>query len=363
MRGGWLTVVGIGLLLLTPSWASDADSAEASGKTEKQAVVIWKDLGVTQTRDFRSPTVAEMHSGDIVRVLGPRWKRMFQVEARGVKGWVSGADVVVLHGPHADARLLVAARNIEAPKYWFDPPNYGAAIALYSRLVESFPRSPYRPLALYRIARCAEKVAAEETRTVQEEWVARSEEWTAQPPGTRSDPAPSEREELRELAKWGVNFRLHHFGGHYYYLGDAYRTILREHGKSAWADEAAFALLKVRLGEWEGHPEGPLEELDQWIEFTKKYPQSDLLAQALLEQVYLNRVLYEIYSWPPGQPPGQFTHEQKASERRSAAENLCRRIVREFPATEFVAKAEDALAELAEGRNVYQFPDRFGRGG
>jgi hypothetical protein len=355
MRGGCLAVLGLGLLLLLAGSASGAESAAVSRQTGKRAVVIWGDMRIHMTRDPMSAPVATPRCGDLVRMLGPRWKSQFQFEGDGVVGWASGKGVVVLATPHADARLLVAARNMEAPKHWAQPPNYEAAIALYSRLAALFPRSPYRPLALYRIGQCAEQVAAEASRK-------KSQEEAAKGQRERFDPTPPGRIELGDIGKWGVTFRWAHLGGHYYYPGDAYRRILREHGNSEWADEAAFALLKLtptEVGEWEGFPEGALRDLDHWVGFTKRYPHSDVTPQALLEQVYLNRVLYEIYS----KPTGQFADRQKASRRRSAAENLCRRISREFPGTEFAAEAEDALADLAEGRNAYLYPDGFDKGG
>ena len=80
----------------------------------------------------------------------------------------------------------------------------------------------------------------------------------------------------------------------------------------------------------------------------KTYSPGALRPVALLESGYLNRALHEIYSVNP-----HFIDPQEASRHRLAARQAYCIVRRQFPGTEFAARAAKNLAELAEGRNVY----------
>lgn len=312
--------------------------------TADQAVVLWE-MDVAETAAFPPKVAGTLNCGDMVTVLGPREGRTVRVEANGATGWVHLEGLVALSAPGAEARLLAAADEKEMPSHWSRDPEHLAALALYSRHMELFPDSEYAALALHRFGQVADRLAVEVTREAEQQLTEDEEGYVR----SHSDP-----EGLEKCAKWGLTLDHSHLGGHYFYGGDAYRKVVEGHGDSEWADNAAFRLLKLvreRVGEWEGYPQEPLKELDLWAELLRKYPRSELKAQALLEMVYLNRVLHEIHS----HSTEGFADPGKAERHLEAARTLCDSIRREFPRTISAARAERHLAELVEGRHVYLF--------
>lgn len=317
--------------------------------TPDQAVVLWE-MRVYETSDLHSEVLTAVHCADLVTVVGPRERRQVRVRAGDVVGWVHTSGLVELSAQGADARLLFAAYEKEQPSHWSQEPDHLAALALYSRHMEFFPRSDYAALALYRFGQMGDRLAVEATREAERKL-------------TREQKSPDAScvawEGLEKYAKWGLGLDYSRLGGHYFYGGAAYRRVVEEHPESEWADDAAFRLLKLvrqRVGEWEGWPDEPLKELDLWREFIEKYPRGGLKPLALLEMVYINRALYEIYS----HPRGDFADPEKASRHLEEARKLCQGIQREFARTIYAAQAEKNLAELAEGRHVYLFGPGIG---
>lgn len=336
------------LLLVTVLALGAADGLSSdrprSADSADQAVVLFE-MSVAETAVLRANVVATVDCGEMVTVLGPREGRKARVRANGATGWIYLAGVVELSAPGADARLLAAADEKEDPSHWSREPEHLAALALYSRHMELFPESEYATLALYRFGQVADRLAVEAIREAEQQLTQEQRAY---------DRAYTDWQGLEKYAKWGLTFDYSHLGGYYFYGGDVYRKVVERHGDSEWADNAAFRLLELvgeRGGGWEGHPQEPLKKLDLWAEFVGKHPRSELKAQALLEMVYLNRVLHEIHS----HSTEGFADPAKAERHLEAARALCDSIRHEFPRTIFAARAERHLAELAEGRHVYLF--------
>lgn len=339
----------LGLLLLVVAVALGVASDLSSDGPKNpdradQAVVLWE-MRVTETAALRAKVVATVDCGEMVTVLGPREERKARVKANGATGWVHLEGLVELSAPGADARLLAAAHEKEMPSHWSREPEHLAALALYSRHMEIFPDSEYAALALYRFGQAADRLAVEAIREAEQQLTQEQRAY---------DRAYTDWQGLEKYAKWGLTFDYSHLGGYYFHGGAVYRKVAERHGDSEWADNAAFRLLELvgeQGGGWEGHPQEPLKKLDLWAEFVRKYPRSELKPEALLEMVYLNRVLHEIHS----HSTAGFADPGKAERRLEAARTLCDTVRREFPSTIFAARAERHLAELAEGRHVYFF--------
>lgn len=281
--------------------------------------------------------------GEVVHMLGEREGLQVKVQARGLTGWVYEDRVVSLSGSCPAARLMIAAREWEEPKFPARGRNDLFALALYSRLLELFPDSRYRPLALWRFGQIGERLAVEATKRAEKELTAKEKQ---------SDESFIHWKGLDRYQRWGLGVEFSHLGHTYYHAGDAYRKIVKEHPNSEWADNAAYELLRLRRAHqpWEGRPKGPRQQSASWTEFSRKYPRSELKPNALVEMVYLNRVLHEIYCHSY-----EFADPAKARDHRKAAEELCQSVMREFPGSEHAARAENHLAELADGRKLYFF--------
>jgi len=345
------------LLLLVSGLGASANSVMVSrvGREEPgRALVIWDDLRVADVSPVPpgtpEKTLARARCGDILLTLGEYRRGRLRVQLDGVTGWAFANGVVDLSDPAADARLLAAAFDFESPGHWARDPNYGAAIALYSRHLELFPESQYRPLARYRFGQVADCLAVEATKAIRQ---AESAERADSSRGDEARLEAVESEQLRKYERWGLVLKRSHLGGQCYYGGEAYRAVLAEYPQSQYADEASYQLLKLEreeVGEWEGHPEGPFEELRHWQAFLERYPGSDLRPKALLQVLYLQRVLYEIYLQSP---TAEVRDESAAREHGEAAQELARRIMREYPGTRYAAEAETGLSELQHGEHVY----------
>jgi len=327
--------------VLAQSQVSAADATKAKAEKPQQAIVICDVTRLAAKPDVRAEAVASANCGDVITLLGDRYKDWLRVQTANTVGWLDEGLIVPLHAPAAPARLLVAARDTEEPP----PSRYGQppllnALALYSRFLQFFPKSEYEGFALYRYGQLADRLAVEATKKADQELRREAK---------RSDAALMGWKGLDQYKKWGLKFSPDHLGGEYRYDGQVYARILKDHPRSAWADNAAYALLRLsRAIEWEGFPEGPLAELPKWQGFLRKYPESELAPLAQLEIGYLNRVLHEIYSYEK-----KFASPTKARKYRQAAVGVFGRIRRQYAGTEFAAQAEKDLAELSQGRNVY----------
>jgi hypothetical protein len=244
------------------------------------------------------------------------------------------------HVGRGKTQLPAAAQEPEQPPMPSDQPDDLAALALYSRMSELFPKSDYQALALWRFGQVGKRLAVVATRDARAVY--------GDLP-VQSDDMYTEWTGLRRYQRWRLTFEFSHLGQAYYYGGDAFREIVAQHPDSEWADNAAYELIRLSQadGEWEGHPDGPLAYLRKWQDFVRRYPRSDMRPAALLDMVYVNRVLYEIYS------DGQFADPAKARMYRQAAERICGNVNREFAGSEYAARAERNLAELAIGHNIY----------
>jgi hypothetical protein len=345
-----LSLLVVALALGTaPGLYSDGLRSADSGD---QAIVL-VEMRVLEGPKGGGQALATVHCGDMVTVLGPRENGRVRVETNGTPGWVILAGVVELSEAGADARLLAAAHEKEMPNHWSREPDHLAALALYSRHIELLPNSPYAALALHRFGKVADRLAVDFTREVNEAVDAAAQR--DRPPVVElAKYRHLEESASRKCQTWGLTFEYSHLGGHYFYGGDVYRKILERHGDSEWADDAAFGLLRLvreLVGEWEAHPQEPLKELDLWAEFMRTYPGSELKPEAMLEMVYLNRALHEIYS----RSTEGFADSHKAEQHLAAARTLCGTTRRDFPRTIFAARAERHLAELAQGGHVYLF--------
>jgi len=275
----------------------------------------------------------------------------FLVFVHSVRGLIPRAAVVMLSDPAAAAKLLAAAWGYEQPGLAPDRPNDLAALWLYDCLRERFPDSKYAPLAFYRYGQVADRLAIQASRELNQ-----AVEALKASPGSpkvldETVLRPLEDKVLSRYAARGLKLSWSHLGGNCYYDGEVYRTLVNRFPRSAWADNAAFALLRrgEHLGGWEGWPTQPLKELGVWREFMVKYPKSELLPEAHLQIVCLDRALHEIYSFPQS----EFRDAKKAAQHRQAAEDECRAILREYPGTVAAAQAEKHLAEMTEGIHIY----------
>jgi len=320
-----------------------AEELAASDRAD-QAVVLWG-MRVEEKRGLDSQVLATVNCADLVTVLAQPERGHSLVKAGDAVGWVHASGLVELSAQGADARLLLAAHEKEQPLHPSHEPDHLAALALYSRHLELFPDSEYAAFALYRFGQTADRLAAEATKDAERQLTREQK---------RYDACHTEWEGLKKYTEWGLTLDYSHLGGHYFYGGAAYRRIVEEHARSEWGDDAAFRLLRLareRVGEWEGWPQEPLKELGLWTEFVNQYPRSELRPQALLEMVYLNRVLHEIHS----HSAQGFADHEKAKRHLEEARKLCKSIQGGFPRTIFAARAEKNLAELAEGGHVYLF--------
>jgi len=312
----------------------DQPSRPSTAKGTK-AVVVWEVEVRTSDRTPPREVLARLQAGDLIYFLGEERRRSSHVRADDVEGWATSAGLIVLSAPGADARLLTAAQEREHPREGGgDLPNDLAALALYRRLRELFPQSSYAPLALYRYGQIAERLAVRATNEAYE---------------------PRDEGALAKYRKWGLTFEDSHLGGSFYYGGDAYRELVSRHPRSEWADDAAFRLLKIHrwLGAgWEGGPTEPIKELKLWQQYLGRYPRTNSRPEALLEMVYLNRALFEIYQ----HRSLGFSDPRKARIHRQEAERLCRQVEQEHRGTEFAAQARKHLAELGAGQRVYLSP-------
>lgn len=127
------------------------------------------------------------------------------------------------------------------------------------------------------------------------------------------------------------------------YSGRAYATLIEHLSENIFTPKAQYRLLQIqrmiRLP-WQDSVTVIEAERLQWLEFAAQYQHTDEHVMALLEAAYLSRILFEI--------TGSASH-------KSAAVDLYRRIVSEFPETAAAAQARLYMFEIENGENIYKY--------
>jgi hypothetical protein len=255
-------------------------------------------------------------TGDQVPILARRTGAV-QVPTRQGAVWLPAATVAVLGDTTADAQLFATARDHTYQQ------RHLAAIALYHRLAEKLPGSPYAPDAL--LAKGREAV-----------WLALG--------GA-----------VKDAHRWDVHLKPRP-DGTWQYDGAAFTQLLQRYPRSPLAAEALYGQIQTDsewATPWSGAA-GPLAERRRWEFFLSKYPQTPYRPLVWLRWSYLTLAAADLVGPPP-----------VAAGYRSRADARLRAIVRQHPVSEAAARARRAIAFLQGGGHVagpeasWPFANRF----
>jgi hypothetical protein len=228
-----------------------------------------------------------------------------------VSGWMQAKGIVEETTPGGDQLLMGEAANQESlasdPR---GPANAAqSARLLYLRLVEMFPNSPLVPEAAWRVADIQwqlEKRDASQLRSAKEK-----EPWM--------------RDRMDE---------------------DPLKKIIKLYPHSRQADLAAWDLIDNQLcGDWQGSPDCPQKESEQYEKYAAEHPDGPRTAQALYQAVYRQAVLNDMFLADG--------NGKKADAAHAHARELAARLKDKFPQSDFNYRAGALVYKLDEGVPVY----------
>ena len=130
---------------------------------------------------------------------------------------------------------------------------------------------------------------------------------------------------------------------------NTYKEMMERFPESMFADEAEYHLISW-LCDYEGLPEGPLQEIGDLEKVLQKYPTSSLKGEIYYKIAYRFQILYEIFSFSP---QTNLRDMDKAIEYKEQA-RYSYQMALKFPVqSEYSKRAWKDLNNLEEGRRIY----------
>lgn len=133
------------------------------------------------------------------------------------------------------------------------------------------------------------------------------------------------------------------------YTLDAYRHMMERFPESMFADEAEYHLIPW-LCDYNGLPEGPLQEIRDLEKILQKYPTSSLKGELYYKIGYRFHVLHEIFSFSPHL---NLRDADKAREYEEKARYAYKMALKHPVQSKHSKSAWKDLDNLEEGRRIY----------
>ena len=234
-----------------------------------------------------------------------------EVEGKTITGWIVGKGVIRASTPNGDKILYGEAVDSEdqASRRRGRKGAAGDATRLYARAAEYFPTSSLAAEALYRAA---------------------DDQWQIEKDQISSRPSAREQDAY-------LRGQMEEHG---------FKEVIKKYPSTKWADLAAFHLLDNKLcGDWQGNSKCPNKEADFYEKYVADRPQSPSAPEALYDAAWRRAALIEIYK-TEAQP-------KKSTESRSAAEEICQRILDKYPQSDYANRAQRLLYLLQQEVPTY----------
>ena len=223
------------------------------------------------------------------------------VEGKTITGWILGKGVIRATTPNGDRILYGEAIDSEDQASRRRGRRGAAkdATRLYGRVAEYFPSSPLAAEALYRSA--------------DDQWQIEKDQISARPSARENEAYM--RGQMDE---------------------HGFKEVIKKFPSTKWADLAAFHLIENKLcGDWQGASKCPNKEADLYEKYAADRPQSPAAPEALYGAAWRRSALIEIYK-TEAQP-------KKSAESKTAAADLCRRILEKYPQSDYADRAQRLL--------------------
>ena len=233
------------------------------------------------------------------------------VETQASAGWMRAKGIVGPRTAQGDEVLFGAAAELEAQAAELHAPKGAAESAglLYRRVAEYFPESRLAPEAAFRSADIRWQLEKVDNSTL--------------PSAHEQDPM------LRPQIYEGM-----------------LKRVMKNYPNSPEAAKAAFDLLDNKVcGDWQGLPKCPDKETELYVKYADHYPGGPRSAEALYDAAYRQGVLVTMY----------LVDENKGRSEAAAknAQALADRMRKEYPQSDFTARAESVAFRVAQGVPVY----------
>ena len=223
------------------------------------------------------------------------------IEGKTITGWILGKGVIRATTPNGDRIFYGEAIDSEdqASRRRGRKGAAGDAMRLYARVAEYFPSSPLAAEASYRSA---------------------DDRWQIEKDRIAARPSAHEQEAY-------LRGQMDEHG---------FKEVIKKFPTTKWADLAAFHLLDNKLcGDWQGTSKCPNKEADLYEKYAADRPQSPSAPEALYSVAWRRSALIEIYK-TEAQP-------KKSAESKTAAADLCRRILEKYPQSDYADRAQRLL--------------------
>ncbi len=250
-------------------------------------------------------------SGDWIHALCTLNVNRDTGESKDISGWLLDKGVIRNTTPNGDKILFgeAASSEAEASRRGGRRGADQDALRLYYRVYDYFPQSPLAGEALYRAADIRWQLEREDVMT-----------------------RPSAR-----TANPGDRFGMDE---------SAMKQVEKKFPGTKWAELAAFHLIDNKLcGDWEGLPKCPEREAELYEKYVQEHPQSPAAAEALYRAAFRQAALIVLY---PNDGKAN-----KVPEAKAKATELAQRVVSNYPQTDWAARAQTLLYEIAQGIAVY----------
>ena len=226
-------------------------------------------------------------------------------------GWVRDKGIVGPRTPQGDMILFGAAADLESQAAQPHAPKDAATSAglLYRRMWEYFPESSLAPEAEFRSADIR---------------------WQLEKTDNSTLPSSHEQEAfLRPQIYEG-----------------ALKRVMKNYPNSPDAARAAFDLLDNKLcGDWQGLTKCPELETGLYVKYADRYTGGPKSAEALYEAVSRQGALVTMYLVDD--------NKKRSEEAARSCQALADRMQKEYPGTDFTARAESVAYRVSQGISVY----------
>ena len=226
-------------------------------------------------------------------------------------GWLRDKGVVGPKTPQGDVILFGAAAELEAQAAEPHAPKGAAESAglLYRRVWEYFPDSTLAPSAAFRSADIRWQLERTDNSTL-----------------------PSAREPNNILRPQIYEGQL--------------KRVMKNYPDSPDAARAAFDLLDNKVcGDWQGLPKCPEMETTLYLKYADRYHGGPKAAEALYDAVFRQGALVTMYLVDEDR-----RHSEEAAHN---CEAIADRMLKEYPQSEYTARAESIAYRVREGISVY----------
>jgi hypothetical protein len=332
MRTQPIPLLCAALILLAPTWLFAQKSQKQIDlrkyNESARATVIHEAIVYVET-DENSAHVTTVEPGREMVIMeknGP-WIRVFantdteklpddapefgQQEYYPSSGWIKDKGVIGPATPLGDTLLYGAAASMELLASEPHAPKDSASSArwLYMRLIEMFPQSTYAAPSAFRAADI---------------------KWQLEKLDNSTLPSAHEQEAY-------MRPQIH---------DDQMKKVIKLYPNTKYAALAAYDLLDNQVcGDWAGLAKCPEMETVLYIKYAEHYPDSPRTAEALYNAVYRQASAADIYR--------ENGDKKKADAAAAWADSIEKGLMKQFPQTDFAARAAALVYRLQQSVPVY----------